>query len=270
MKSWCKVASNLDSHPKIRKAGRYGREVFLFALRRNAEPDNPVPGRLPAAILEPWFIADQLMMPESEAVTGVTACVTAGLLLQDGESWLIDGWDDDWGKRPLSVGERVSKHRESKKKSDLVTSGNANAVTDRSSNGCNALDQTRSEEKESDSPSLAVLKAKVDQATGDIGKRRSQRAPKPSVVFQPAVDAFDMYFRAANGGTKPLWDGTTIGMIKTLCGKSPCDEVVRRIEWLQSHPPKWPPSPWDLKTFIANYDKCIPAQPVLAWQAPIA
>lgn len=47
--SWCKVASDLDSDPKIRRAGRLGREVFLFVLRRNARPGNPIPGLVAAA-----------------------------------------------------------------------------------------------------------------------------------------------------------------------------------------------------------------------------
>lgn len=96
--SWCKVASNLDSHPKIRRAGRNGREVFLFALRRNAEPGNAIDGRLPIDQLEPWYLADQLQMPESEAVTGVTRAMEAGLLALDGLSYVIVGWEAEWSK----------------------------------------------------------------------------------------------------------------------------------------------------------------------------
>ncbi len=116
--SWCKMASNLDSHPKIRRAGRSGREVFLFVLRQNAEPGNPVPGRLPIDRLEPWYLADQLMMPESDAVTGVTRAVEAGLLLLDGHSYLIVGWEAEWSKeledRRDATRERVAKYREAR------------------------------------------------------------------------------------------------------------------------------------------------------------
>lgn len=147
MKSWCKVASNLDSHPRIRRAGRNGREVFLFALRRNAEPDNPVPGRLPGVMLESWYLADQLMMSEDEAVTGVTACRHAGLLIEDGESWLICGWDDDWGKGAVAGRDRTAKWREGKKNRKSVTDGDARDVTQRHGDACDALDQKRSEEK---------------------------------------------------------------------------------------------------------------------------
>lgn len=150
MKSWCKVASNLDSHPKIRRAGRNGREVFLFALRRNAEPDNPVPGRLPGAMLEPWYLADQLMMSEEEAVTGVTACRHAGLLVQDGESWVIGGWDDDWGKKAVEGKDRTAKWREGKKSGNGVTERDVTNVTQSHRDACDALDKTRREEKRSE------------------------------------------------------------------------------------------------------------------------
>lgn len=127
--SWCKVASNLDSHPKIRKAGRNGREVFLFALRRNAEPGNPIPGRLPTDELEPWYLADQLQMPETDAVTGVTAAVTAGLLVLDGNSYLIVGWEQGWGKDNGTGAERTARYRENKKLQTSVTGVTSPNVT---------------------------------------------------------------------------------------------------------------------------------------------
>lgn len=180
MKSWCKVASNLDSHPRIRRAGRNGREVFLFALRRNAEPDNPVPGRVPAVMLEPWYVADQLMMTEDEAVTGVTAAVTAGLLVQDGQSWVIVGWESDWGKTTATAAERTAKWRESKKRDvtrDAVTSPK---VTDVTRDACDALDQIRSEEirreeKREQKEDSAAPSAGVSVPTPSISKRRKSK-----------------------------------------------------------------------------------------------
>lgn len=149
-KSWCKVASNLDSHPKIRRAGRNAREVFMFALRRNAEPNNPVAGMLPGSVLEPWYLADQLMMTEPEAIEGLERAEMVGLLRREGAGWAIGGWDEDWGKLPSSNAERQRKHREKhapeSKAAVTVTESNGAVVTDRDSNGSNALDQIRLEE----------------------------------------------------------------------------------------------------------------------------
>jgi len=167
--SWCKVASNLDSHPKIRKAGRCGREVFLFALRRNAEPGNPVPGRISAEELDAEYLADQLQMPVTDAVTGVTAAVTAGLLVLDGDSYAITSWKDGWGKDNGSGAERTARYRENKKLRADVTPVTSHNVTPSPSDACDIeekrLEETRREEKiVLESPGFAVLKAKVDKA----------------------------------------------------------------------------------------------------------
>lgn len=127
---WCKISSSLDNHPKIRRAGRLGREVFLFALRRNADPDNPTPGLLPAAVMEPWFIADQLMMSESEASRGVTDAVTAGLLDREGHAWRICGWNEDWGKRPQTDAERSAKYRSNQRTKHQLSDSTAPPDTD--------------------------------------------------------------------------------------------------------------------------------------------
>ncbi len=106
---FAKVAANLDTHPKIRKAGRDGREVFLFVLRKNAELD--LSGVIPAAHVETWYLAEQLMMTELDASNGLSRCVTAGLLRIEGHAYAIAGWGDEWAKRPLTNAERQSKYR---------------------------------------------------------------------------------------------------------------------------------------------------------------
>lgn len=168
--SWCKVASNLDSHPKIRKAGRSGREVFLFALRRNAEPGHSVTGVLPVVTFEAWYLADQLMMSEVEAAEGFDRCIKAGLLVQDGEAIRIGGWDDnEWG-RPFTNAERQQRHRERTKSNGTVT-GQRYAVT--GNNESNGRDQRRSEEIRGEE-----IKEKNSASPSGSGSR--SRKPKPS------------------------------------------------------------------------------------------
>ena len=140
---WCKVSCELDSHPKICRAGRLGREVFLFALRRNSLPSNKTPGRVNARELEPWYIAAQLMMPEAEAVTGVTA----ELLLRDEAAFVIVGWTDDWGKpRDSTAAERKARQR-AKQRNDS-TSESESVTTKKSRRDVTAghIDQRREEE----------------------------------------------------------------------------------------------------------------------------
>jgi len=185
--SWCKVASNLDSHPKIRRGGANCREVFLFALRRNAEPNNPSPGTLPAAVLEPWFIADQLMRTESEAAEGLSRAVTVGLLKQNGESWEIVGWGDEWGRGPTTGRERTAKWRKNKSPKRVVTRRD-DAVTQSDDVRHGDIEETRGEERrleekrreeEEDSDTLSAVGSQPDSSgLRDPNPKRSK--PKPS------------------------------------------------------------------------------------------
>jgi hypothetical protein len=190
--SWCKVASNLDSHPKIRKAGRLGREVFLFALRRNAEPGNPIPGRLPKDELEPWYIADQLQMPVTDAVTGVTAAVTAGLLAEEGHSYIICSWKDGWGKDNGSGAERTARWRENKKLSTRDNTGDGRDVTNVTRDGRDIEEKRREETKEEGSLSvphdgLDELKKKTDKAVADKAAKIPDRAWKAADYLRDLV-----------------------------------------------------------------------------------
>jgi uncharacterized phage protein (TIGR02220 family) len=179
--SWCKVASNLDSHPKIRKAGRNGREVFLFALRRNAEPGRAVTGVtgiLPAVTFESWYLADQLMMSEAEATEGFERCLKAGLLTKDGEAVRIGGWDDDeWG-RPFTNAERQQRHRVVTKSNATVTEPRYDVTRNNESNG---REERRSEEKrgEETTKNSATPTASGSHLEIPVSKAKGKRKAKP-------------------------------------------------------------------------------------------
>ncbi len=234
MTAWAKMASNLDSNPKIRRAGRDAREVFLFIVRRNADLD--LGGRVPRQHCEPWYLADQLMMSENEACHGMSRAVAADLIRDEGAFFAIVGWDDQWSKRPLSPTERKQKQRAkdaaTKPMSRKVTKPN---VTGHESHACHALEESREEKKREE--------------------KKAEATAAPS-QHQPAVDAFDGYYKRTHGGAKPTWNGKTIAQVKTLVGKHGAQEVVRRISVLELTPPSFPPSPWDIGTFVQHFDKC--------------
>lgn len=115
---FCQVDANLDWNPKIRNAGRDGRDVFEFVLRVNAQ--RGFHGWIPVAYLRPQYLADLLMMTTDEARHGVTASVTAELLWFDQESGQVHivGWSPQWGKeknRGKSDAERSADYRTRKK-----------------------------------------------------------------------------------------------------------------------------------------------------------
>jgi len=120
---WCKVSATLDTHPKIRRTGNLGRQVFEFALRRNAEVDRN--GVIPADHFESDYLADVLMLTKDQALSGLSQCVRTGLLARDisdtADNYVICGWDDEWGKRPMTEAERKRNQRASKRNSTTVT-----------------------------------------------------------------------------------------------------------------------------------------------------
>lgn len=76
------------------------------------------------------------------------------------------------------------------------------------------------------------------------------------------MEAFDAYYRDTHPGSKPDWNATTIAMVKSLTKRLGVDEVVKRIRFLHESPPRFPPGPWDLKTFVGNVDNCVPTKRV--------
>jgi hypothetical protein len=105
---WAKMDSGLDSNPKICAAGRVGREVFLFLLRRNAALE--ADGEIPVSNVLPEYLARQLDMPVTEARDAVVTLVTVGLIVTDVDFVRFLGWSDEW-KGPKSNAERQATFR---------------------------------------------------------------------------------------------------------------------------------------------------------------
>ncbi len=108
--------------------------------------------------------------------------------------------------------------------------------------------------------------ATVNPPDPDSLKDKDKKATAPQVAIplldpkpahQPAIAAFDSYFRDAHGGSKPTWVARTVAMVKGLVSKHGAPEVVSRIDVLRLSPPVFPPQPWDLATFVQHFDKCI-------------
>lgn len=140
--NWCKVDAALDTNPKIIKAGRLGREVFLFILRRIKIRDND--GWVPLDDIDPEYVARVLGMPVTEARDGVTAVRDASLVVVEGGKCAVSGWDEDWGKRPQTQAQRAAKYRNKEKNQPTVTERHDANVTRHASH---AVEERRIEEK---------------------------------------------------------------------------------------------------------------------------
>jgi uncharacterized phage protein (TIGR02220 family) len=155
---YCQVDAHLDTNPKIRKAGRDGRDVFEFLLRRVAI--GRTRGTVPLRYIEEEYLSEQLMMTQEEARNGVTRAVTAGLIEFDlvwGVVKLL-GWSDEWGRTPKSGSERVQDWRERQKakapeshtsQDTTGTNRNGEALRVTDGNESNAGEEKRGEENKS-------------------------------------------------------------------------------------------------------------------------
>ena len=246
---FAKMAPGIDGHPKIRRAGRAGREIFLFVLRRNADLDRS--GRVPLTYVEPWYLADQLMMPEAEAVEGLARCVTAGLLKRHQDHVSILGWDDEWAKAPLDEAERKRRQREKeeasaekprrqRKQSRNVTNDN---VTKSDCPDSHASEESREEEK----------RDRVEE------KRLREASPAPT-DHQRAIDHFDQRYRADNLGQKPDWKGGPAKTIADLIKSHGASEVIRRTDLLFDRKgPHWLKPPFTVGTLKSQWNALVSA-----------
>lgn len=196
--SYCQIDAHLDSNPKIRRAGRDGRDVFEFVLRRVAIARSE--GIVPLKYIAPWYLADQLMCSEAEASNGVTRAVTAELICIDEHVGVVRvvGWSPEWGRRPKSNAERQADYRARNR-----TDSHA-AVTD--SNGelrdvTKITDQIRSEEIRSERagarslPSSGSEQGEISTArgaqAGSATRAHARQQPLPA-AWQPTQAAADL------------------------------------------------------------------------------
>jgi hypothetical protein len=194
---FAQVDANLDSNPKIRKAGPFGRQVFEFVLRRNALRGSN--GHVPIAFIDPDYLADILMLTRDDSVTGVTKAVTARLIEIDHVTGLVRivGWHPSWGRRPKDGKERTKEWR-ARKKDKHATSHDG--VT-----GGDAGDETSSQVTGGDE-SDALDQKREDQRSGDTYARARERHPDAGrvarVVWEYALAA-SAKLREANVSVRP-------------------------------------------------------------------
>lgn len=222
MQSYAKMAGSLDSNRKVRKAGRNGREVFLWVMRQVALRDSD--GWIPLADVTDFeHVADQLMCSASDAEDGFNRAVTAALLSVTGDECSVVGWDSDWGRRPKTGAERQREYVARQKQNKGLRDSSPESVTEASSqmtanvtSDVNRIEENRIEERESRSASPPA-----DPPSPQAGFRleSSQRATKA----RP---------RQAKTALPDSWapDLDTTALARTL-GVDVATEVDRMRDW---------------------------------------
>lgn len=192
--TFAKVAAGLDSNRKIRKAGRDGRDVFLWVLRQCALRDSD--GSIPAEDVTDFeFVAEQLMCSVDQAKDGLSrACAAKLLEVVDGECCVV-GWDTEWGRRPLSNTERQRRFRG--KRNDSASDGDCAPsdvttaplrVTDNVTS--NAGEERRGEEKRERAPlrqPASPVAPPSDSFRLEPDQAPAPRAPRPPKARRSAL-----------------------------------------------------------------------------------
>lgn len=83
-------------------------------------------------------------------------------------------------------------------------------------------------------------------------KRSASPAPPGAQI---GIDSFHEYFMRTHDGAKPSWEPKNVKRMHELVRVHGLEAVQRRISILETSPPLWPPSPWDLDTFAKHFDK---------------
>jgi uncharacterized phage protein (TIGR02220 family) len=210
---YAKVDCNLDMNPKIRKAGNLGRQVFEFLIRRNRALDSH--GFVPAGNVDPDYLADMLMVTRNDAVTGVTAAVTAKLISVTASGVAILGWSDEWGREPKSNAERQAAFRRKARGTALLEGEPIEAVTESNeakvtSNTSNVREEKRREEIERGGVAVATDLAPPEpqgpktQSGGAVRPIRNTVAMAARELAAAAVDELNrLTGRALDPEAKP-------------------------------------------------------------------
>ncbi len=154
--AYAKMDINLDNSRKIRRAGRNGRDVYLWVLRQVAMRDSE--GEMPAVDLEDHeWLADQLMCSVADVREGIEAAKRTSLIdVVDGVCFVV-GWGDEWAKRTSTGAERQARY----KKRRLASPGDGG-------------DGAKSEVTEVTEPRHPVTEV-TEGDGGDAGKERKER-----------------------------------------------------------------------------------------------
>lgn len=176
---FAKLDPGFFENRKVIRAGRNGRDMYLFTLCENA--DRGARGFISLADAEPWYVAHRLGITEDEARDGLDRAFAAGLLERDGDRLVIVGWDDDWSRLPKTDAQRAKEYRE---RTNGVTIRHKDNVTSHAESDASPIrsDQRRGEQSARDAPNSLSRKSRKTRA-------QTGAAQPLSSAWEPSVSA---------------------------------------------------------------------------------
>lgn len=254
---FAQMAAGLDSNRKVMKAGRDGRDVFLWVLRQIAlrASEGWVPAR---EVEDSEWLARVLMCKPREARDGLARAIDAELLKLDGDRCYAVGWTPSHGRTAQTGAERQSRYIERKKAeshiaSDApVTAPSAPVTASDGSDGSDEVTQGRKEgkkEKKEDEPAKPTP-LKLVPTGPEVPNRKPASGPHAEVIA-----CFTEHYTRAYG-TSPTWGPKQGAMVKNLLESHSVDKIRRHIANLfGGRGPSFLNGPYDLGTLVANFDR---------------
>lgn len=194
---YAKVAADLDTNPKVRKAGALGRTVYEFILRRNAA--RGATGAVPIEDVDPDYMATSLMQPAADLEFGLRKAIEARLVAQEGEEIVISGWDDEWARTALNATERKRAERARKRGPDRDAS--RDVTPDVTSETAQTTDQPLAPLSRDVTASVTVTDQRDQIRSEEREPRAHARDPGP-----PTTLAVDEHARARGRLADRTWD----------------------------------------------------------------
>lgn len=277
MRGYGKVSPRFWNGPTGKAIRALGPEAQVVALYLMTAPSSSMTGLyyLPIPIL-----AHETGCPFEGASKALRSLSRAGFCTYDGDEevvWVPEMAKHQIGdalkpgdKRVAGVAAALEPYRSSKFYADFIARyGAAYGVESRPiskplrsplqapSEPLRSQEQEQEQEQDQDQEDLSACADRPPDdfwlAEGtDTGKRHRKQPTGDHATF---IARFGALFAEVNHGAEPTWGKAPGAMVKGLLSKHPLDECIRRAENMFRAPPDFPGPPYDLKTFIAHFDK---------------
>lgn len=257
---WCKVDANLDTNPKISKAGFWGSVVFQLILRLNKLRDGN--GVLPLSCIDGGYLARLLNLHDAEGLDmdaeslcrmGVKRLIDATALHVSETHVTISGFDEAWSKlRPGDHStERVREWRQKNPKNSSATEMKRSETHETQRNAVkrhkSRVDQSR------DPSSTVVADDQIKKNTEDQDPKCDPRAIALAKSLHGLIARRLPNAKSVQNGTKTI-DQWSLEFDRThRLDRRPWDRMAEVLAWSQQDS-FWQANILSAKKFRAQYD----------------
>ena len=170
---WLKLDSGIYRNPKIVRAGRDARDLFIYLLCLNAEQE--FNGEIPSGYADPEYLArDMGMEPEAVGHALVTLCHACLVTKCDSGHVTISGWGAEWAPAPRTDRERKREQRKRERNARNDSGCHGNVTDSHALSRCH-VEERRGEEKREEE--IGPLAGAIERLWAYQNELRSSAVP---------------------------------------------------------------------------------------------